>query len=201
MAVGALDGVSGFVVQVSLLALLLLVSPVSLDLAFDADGAGRAVRLLVLVVALAAGSVAVVLGVRPWRRRVVGWVRHYAGEALAAVRGLRSTGRLAMLVGGNLATEVVFATTLATFAAALGFRLSLGEALLINIGVALLTGIMPIPGGIRVAEGGLTFGLISAGMLDEAAFGAVVLYRLATFYLPPVWGYFAMQWLQRNQHL
>jgi len=28
-----------------------------------------------------------------------------------------------------------------------------------------------------------------------------VLYRLATFYLPPVWGFFAMRWLQRNQHL
>lgn len=201
VAVGALDGVSGFVVQASLLALLLLVSPVSLDLALDGDSAGRAVRLLVLVVALAAGSIAVVLAVRPWRRLVVGWTRHYVGEALAAVRGLRSTRRLAMLLGGNLATEVLFAATLATFAAALGFRLALGEALLINIGVALLAGIMPIPGGIGVAEGGLTFGLISVGMPDEAAFGAVVLFRLATFYVPPVWGYFAMQWLQRNQHL
>jgi uncharacterized membrane protein YbhN (UPF0104 family) len=201
VAVGALDGVSGFVVQAMLLAFLLLASPVSLDLQLDLDSAGRAVEVLVLVVLLAVGAVAVVLTVPPWRRIVLGWARHYLTEALTAVRGLRSTRRLVMLLGGNLASEVLFASTLALFAAALGFRIGLGEALLINIGVGLLSGILPIPGGIGVAEGGLTFGLISVGMPEEAAFGAVVLYRLATFSLPPVWGFFAMRWLQRNQHL
>jgi len=87
------------------------------------------------------------------------------------------------------------------FAGALGFRIGLGEALLINIGVGLLSGLLPVPGGIGVAEGGLTFGLMSAGMPEESAFAAVILYRLATFYVPPVWGFFAMRWLQRNQHL
>jgi uncharacterized membrane protein YbhN (UPF0104 family) len=201
VVVGALDGLTGFVVQASLLAVLLAASPVSLDLQLDDASAGGAVEVLVLVVVLAAGAIAAVLAVPPWRRVVLGSARHYVSEALAAVRGLRSTRRLIMLLGGNLASEVLFATTLATFAAALGFRIGLGEALLINIGVAFLAGLMPIPGGIGVAEGGLTFGLISAGMPDEAAFGAVVLYRLATFYLPPVWGFFAMRWLQRNQHL
>jgi uncharacterized membrane protein YbhN (UPF0104 family) len=201
VAVGALDGVSGFVVQASLLAVLLLASPVSLDLEFDGDSAGRALEVLVLVALLAVGAIAVVLALPRWRRVVIGWARHYLTEALGAVRGLRSTRRLVMLLGGNLATEVLFATTLATCAAALGFRIDLGEAVLINIGVGLLAGLLPIPGGIGVTEGGLTFGLISAGMPDEAAFGAVVLYRLTTFYLPPVWGFFAMGWLQRNQHL
>ena len=36
---------------------------------------------------------------------------------------------------------------------------------------------------------------------EEAALAAVVLYRVATFYLPPVWGFIAMRWLQRNAHL
>jgi uncharacterized membrane protein YbhN (UPF0104 family) len=198
---GALDGLTGFVVQASLLAVLLAASPVSLDLQLDDASAGGAIELLILVVVLAAGAIAAVLAVPRWRRMVLGSTRHYVSEALAAARGLRSTRRLTMLLGGNLASEVLFATTLATFAAALGFRIGLGEALLINIGVAFLAGLLPIPGGIGVTEGGLTFGLISAGMPEAAAFGAVVLYRLATFYLPPVWGFFAMGWLQRNQHL
>jgi uncharacterized membrane protein YbhN (UPF0104 family) len=201
VAVGALDGVCGFVVQAFLLAVLLLVSPVSLDLQLDMDSAGRAVELLLVVVALMAGAIAVVLVVGPLRRTVLGWVHHYVTEALAAVRGLRSTRRLVMLLGGNLASEVLFASTLAVFVGALGFRIGLGEALLINIGVGLLSGLLPVPGGIGVAEGGLTFGLISAGMPEESAFAAVILYRLATFYVPPVWGFFAMRWLQRNQHL
>ena len=201
VAVGALDGVCGFVVQASLLAFLLLASPASLDLDLDSADPSKAIKILVLVVVLAVVAVGVVLVVAPWRRVVVGWVGHYVREALVAVRGLRSTRRLAMLLGGNLATEVLFAAALATFAAALGFRVGLGEALLINIGVALLAGLLPIPGGIGVSEGGLTYGLVSVGMPEEAAFGAVMLYRLATFYLPPIWGFFAMRWLQRNQHL
>ena len=201
VAVGALDGVSGFVVQAVLLAVLLLASPASLDLQIDAESAGRAVEVLLVVVALVAAAIVVVLTVGPLRRKVLGWVGHYVSEALSAVRGLRSTRRLVMLLGGNLGSEMLFASTLAVFTGALGFRIGLGEALLINIGVGLLSGLLPVPGGIGVTEGGLTFGLISVGMPEESAFAAVVLYRLATFYLPPVWGFFAMRWLQRNQHL
>jgi hypothetical protein len=57
------------------------------------------------------------------------------------------------------------------------------------------------PGNIGVAEFGLTIGLVSAGMTDEAALAAVLLYRIATYYLPPLWGFFAMLWLQRNRYL
>ena len=58
-----------------------------------------------------------------------------------------------------------------------------------------------MPGGIGVVEGGLTYGLVRAGMPEEAAFAAAIFYRLAVFYLPPVWGFFAFRWLERNQHL
>jgi hypothetical protein len=29
----------------------------------------------------------------------------------------------------------------------------------------------------------------------------VFLYRLSTFYLPPIWGYFALRWLKRDSYL
>jgi len=67
--------------------------------------------------------------------------------------------------------------------------------------VSLLSGLLPVPGGIGVTEAGLTLGLVRAGMGEEVAFAAVILYRLATFYLPPIWGYFALRWLERNEHL
>jgi glycosyltransferase 2 family protein len=117
------------------------------------------------------------------------------------VRGLGSPRRLALLFGGNVASEVLFATVLGMFVAALGYPVGIGELLLTNIGVGLLAGLLPVPGGIGVAEGGLTLGLVQAGVPEEAAFAAVLLYRMATFYLPPIWGYVAMRWLERNEHL
>ena len=79
--------------------------------------------------------------------------------------------------------------------------MGLDELLLINISVGLLAGLMPVPGGVGVAEGGLTFGLVQAGVPESVAFAAVLMYRLATFYLPPIWGYVALRWLERNEHL
>ena len=41
----------------------------------------------------------------------------------------------------------------------------------------------------------------SAGMTPETAIAAVLLYRIATYYAPPLWGFPAMLWLQRNRYL
>ena len=38
-------------------------------------------------------------------------------------------------------------------------------------------------------------------MTDETARAAVLLHRMATYDLPPLWGFFAMQWLERNRYL
>ena len=57
------------------------------------------------------------------------------------------------------------------------------------------------PFEVGVTEGGLIFGLTAAGMPQEAAFAAVTFYRLATFYLPPIWGFFSLRWLERNRYL
>lgn len=200
IAAGAIDGFGGFVAQILILGSLLLFTPASLDL--DLAGAvddGRA--LLVAAVVIAVVAIAVVAVVAPWRTWIVSWVKRLGTEAWAAVRGLRTPRRLLLLFGGNLATELIFALALATFARALGFPVGLATALLVNISVALLSGLVPVPGGIGVAEGGLTFGLVQAGVPEGPALAAVLLYRLATFYLPPVWGFFALRWLERREHL
>jgi uncharacterized protein (TIRG00374 family) len=65
----------------------------------------------------------------------------------------------------------------------------------------LVAGLLPIPGGVGVTEGGLILGLTSFGVSQEAAFAAVILYRFSTFYLPPIWGFFSLRWLERNRFL
>jgi uncharacterized membrane protein YbhN (UPF0104 family)/tRNA A-37 threonylcarbamoyl transferase component Bud32 len=201
VAVGAIDGFAGFVVQVLVLGSLLVFSNVSLDLQLDTPTSGGPGRLLVAVVVLAAVAVGVVLAVGPWRRAVVDKALELGREAWEVLRGLRSARRIAMLLGGNLATDVLFALSLAGFVRAFGYDVGLGELLVVNMSTSLLAGLMPVPGGIGVTEGALTVGLTAAGLPEETAFAVAITYRLASFYLPPTWGWFAFRWLQRNEYL
>jgi glycosyltransferase 2 family protein len=82
-----------------------------------------------------------------------------------------------------------------------GEPVRLPELLFIRITVSLFAGIVPIPGGIGVVETALIFGLARAGMTESAAFAAAIMYRFATFYLPPIWGFLALRRLGRNKHL
>ena len=93
-------------------------------------------------------------------------------------------------VGGNLATELLWAASIGLFALAFGYRIGIAELLVINLSVALLSGVIPIPGGIGVVEGGLTFGLVHAGMPEETTFAAVILYRLEHDVHPTALGLF-----------
>jgi uncharacterized protein (TIRG00374 family) len=135
------------------------------------------------------------------RRTIADRVRQWWPDVRDTLRGLRASHKLALLALGSLGTELFFATALGLFARSLGYDISLAELLVINLSVSLLGSFVPVPGNIGVAEFGLTIGLVSAGMTDEAALAAVLLYRISTFYLPPLWGFFAMLWLQRNRYL
>lgn len=201
LAIGALDGLGQFVVQVLMLVGILVLTPASLDLSLDGATPSGLVWLVVIVLGVALAAIVVLAAVSTWRRFVMGWVRRLLVEALSAARGLTSLRRLILLFGGNLATELLFALALQTFVRSLGYNVGLAELVLINVSVSLLSGFIPIPGGIGVVEGGLTYGLVRAGLPEEAALAAVLMYRIATFYLPPVWGFFALRWLERNKHL
>ena len=194
---GAIDSFASTVVQALLLVLLLLFSSASLNLSFDLPS-GDTLRLALVVAAIVIASIATVLLVPRLRNPIVSRVRTWWPEVRGAVLGLRASDKLGLLIGGSLATELLFATALGVFANALGYDVSLADLLVMNISVSLLGSFVPIPGNIGVAELGLTVGLVSAGMTEEAALAAVLLYRAATFYIPPVWGFFAMRWLQRN---
>ncbi len=200
VATGALDGVSGFIVQALLLGSLLLFGGLSLDV--DVGGpASAAVRIAWMLAVVLAVAVLVILVIPRLRRYVLGGVRRTVHEAFTVLRGLRSMRRLVMLFGGNLVAELLFALALGVFVQSFGYSLALHELLFINMAVSLLAGLLPVPGGVGVTEGGLIFGLTSFGVPQEAAFAAVMLYRFSTFYTPPIWGFFSLRWLERNRYL
>ena len=197
---GTIDSFASTVLQAVLLAVLLLFSEssLSLELPFPSDGSRT---LLWMVLGLVLVSVLVLVSIRRIREVIAENARRWWPDVRAALAGLRASNKLALLVLGSLATEILFAVALGLFARGLSYDISLAELLVINMSVSLLGSFVPVPGNIGVAEFGLTIGLVAAGMTDEAALAAVLLYRISTYYLPPLWGFAAMLWLQRNRYL
>ena len=77
----------------------------------------------------------------------------------------------------------------------------LSQLILINTAVSLFAGLMPVPGGMGVAEAGYTAGLQAIGMPSAVAISTAIAFRLVTFYLPPIWGSLSMRWLRTNDYV
>ena len=128
-------------------------------------------------------------------------LRAWWPEVKAALQPLRTRRKLGQLVGGNFAAELLFAAALALMAHAFGAEITIVDALFVNLASSLIAMVIPVPGGIGVAEATLIAGLTAVGVPEETAFGITIAYRMSTFYLPPIWGWFAMRWLQKRRYL
>jgi uncharacterized membrane protein YbhN (UPF0104 family) len=190
---GAIDGLAGFLVQAAVLIVVIPMIDIDVDLgSFDASalvwvGIG-------LIVAAVLGLV-IAAFVPSLRARIA----PPAHAAIGNIRGLASSHpRLLKLVLANLASQIVYALVLGTALRSLGAHASLADLLFVNTAATLLSGVVPVPGGIGVAEAGLTAGLVAVGIPEETALAAALIHRLLTYYLPPVWGFGAMRWLGRH---
>jgi len=123
-----------------------------------------------------------------------------SGDALTKVGNAIPPAPLTLL-GANLASQVLYALAFWLTLLAFDVSISLMAVLWINTAAALLGGLVPVPGGVGVTETILTAGLVAAGVDEATAFAAAVTYRVLYAYLPPLWGWFAMRWLQNRGYL
>ena len=204
VSISAIDSFSGFLVQIALLILTLVFGigavDLTLDLPQDTNLSGL-LRLLGVLVAAAVIAVVVGLSLPSLRRRLFERIRPLFDEAIDTVRGLRSRGKLVQLFGGNLASQILYAAALGLTLRAFGGELNLATLVVVYVGAALFGGLMPVPGGIGVVEAALTAGLIAAGIDNVSATAAALTFRMATFYLQPLWGWVAVRWLERHSYL
>ena len=134
-------------------------------------------------------------------KRFIDALRAKAADGRAALTVLRDPRKLLLLLGGNLIAQVTMAVILGLCLHAFGYSASLAQLLLIYCFVSLFAGFMPVPGGVGVAEAAYTAGLIAIGIPQAAATSTALMMRLVTFYLPPIWGSFAMRWMKENRYL
>lgn len=198
---GAIDSLSGFVVEVSILILALLYAVLYGDFgaSFDVEteDVPWAVVLLIAVV-LALVTVAAFRWIKRLRELVFPVIRE-GWQALVAV--VKDPVRALGLLGSNLGTRMVMAAALWLVLQGIHTPLGYLECLVAVVATNLLQGVVPVPGGIGVTETLMTAILVFFGVDENAAFAAAISWRVITFYLPAAEGFFAMRWLEKHQYL
>jgi undecaprenyl-diphosphatase len=71
----------------------------------------------------------------------------------------------------------------------------------VYMGAAAIAAAAPSPGGLGAIEAALVAGLTGIGMQAGPAVSAVLLYRLATYWLPVAPGWLAWRVLQRRDYV
>ncbi len=197
LAQGAIDGFSGFLVQVGLLLLVVVVGDVDLGLDFDPSEVAW-LWILIGAVLVIGGLVVTVLRVRALRDRIVPVVKQAWG-AFTVV--LKQPSRAFGLLGSNFVYWNVLGLTLWLVVQAVGLEIGYGSALFVAAGTSLLAGFMPVPGGIGVAEATMTALLVAFGLDQSSAFAVTAAYRVITFYLPALEGFFGTRWLDKHGYI
>ena len=144
-------------------------------------------------IALGAAVIGVVAFVPKIHNKVVPAVKK-AGRDLWAV--LHTPKKAFMLFGGTTMPNLLYPAILGLCLLALGQSLPFAELMVVQIGAGMLGQVAPVPGGIGVTAAALTSLLTGFGIPAVPALAAAILYRLITFAIPPVFGFFALRWLR-----
>jgi uncharacterized membrane protein YbhN (UPF0104 family)/tRNA A-37 threonylcarbamoyl transferase component Bud32 len=196
LAAGAVDDLSNTIVQAGLFLLVLPFVGASVEVEFH--GKAPDARLLAALGVALLVSALVVAFVPKVHDRVVPGVK-------SALSGLWSVARdrrkRVELFGGTGAAELLYAISLGATCLAYGVHLNVAQLVFVNTSAAVLAGLIPVPGGIGAAEAAISAGLIAMGVDQSIAFAVALTQRLSTFYLPPIWGYFGLRWLERKGYV
>ena len=192
----ALDSFAGAVVNVVVVALSILLAREVPDV--DPAGPDDLGRLLVVLLIAVVLSVVVVALVPALRRRLV-LALHSVRASLRVVTD--SPARALVLFGSNLASLLITAVALACMTRGLHPGPEFGQIVFVTAGAALFAAIVPVPGNVGVGEAALAAGLVMVGVPSSPAFAIAVTQRIATSYLPPVYGAWALRWLRREDYV
>jgi uncharacterized membrane protein YbhN (UPF0104 family) len=159
--------------------------------------------VLFIVIAVVVSASGLVVGLVPAVRRrvlppVVEQVRT-AASSLADV--LTDPLRVIVLISGSMGITSSFILTLAASVAAFGGGVSFPEIGAAYLVAAALGSAAPTPGGLGAVEYALVGALSAYGMASANAVSAVLTYRLVTYWLPMIPGWFMFQFMQRREEL
>jgi uncharacterized protein (TIRG00374 family) len=150
------------------------------------------------VILIVVVGIVVVLGAPKLRAKVLPVVK----DAFGAVRSIVTSPRtLFSVFGSEMADRLMGALSLGCTVAAFGVDLGFVPLVFVSVGTGLLAGLAPVPGGIGVAEATMSALLTAVGVDPVLSVSIAIVHRVVTSYLPPVIGFFSLNWLTDERYL
>jgi undecaprenyl-diphosphatase len=196
-AVG-LNSLVGGIVHVVLIVVFFVWSGSEIGRAFKLPSTSK----LLLVVPVVLGALGAVLLTRWGRRKVLTPLVNGIRSAITNLREVgRSPVKLALLFGGS--TIVTLAYILAMYVSVRAFNgnLGLAKAGAVYLGASAVASAAPTPGNLGALEAALVAGLTGVGVSGGIAVSSVLTYRVATYWLPVIPGWFCWWLIQRREYV
>jgi len=158
---------------------------------------------IILAVIVAVGIAATLISLVPRLRRLASQrIRPYLLNIWANIKAIAAEPRkIVYVLAGSALAQLVIVFALGAALHAVGARASIATLITVNTLAAIVGGAVPVPGGAGVIEAGLIAGLTGAGIPQDQAVAAVLIQRLFTAYLPPVWGFVTLTWMRRREYV
>ena len=196
-AVGV-NSVAGAIVHLVLMVVFFTWSGRGLAKAFKLPSSSK----LLLILAVVAAIAGIVLATRPGRRFASGKLIPGLKSAAASLRRVaRNPGKMLMLVGGSVLITLAYIGGLAASVEAFGGGPGVVLVGAVYLGAAAIAAAAPSPGGLGAIEAALVAGLTGVGMQAGPAVSSVLLYRLATYWLPVLPGWLSWRALLRRDYV
>ena len=194
-AVGV-NALAGAIMHVVLIVVFFALAGHDLTKAFKLPSASKILLILAVIIAV----IGVVLATRPGRRwtrkQLIPGVRSAAGSLRQAAA---SPVKLGLLFGGSALITLAYIAGLDASVQAFGGGPGLVVLGAVYLAAAALAAAAPTPGGLGAIEAALVAGLTGVGMQPGPAVSAVLLYRLATYWLPVLPGWLCWRSLQHRE--
>jgi uncharacterized membrane protein YbhN (UPF0104 family) len=162
-----------------------------------APSAGVIIAVLAVLV-LAMIGVSLPMGRRLLQTRLRPVVRQVVPRLVAV---FQTPSKLVMGLSGALLQNLAYIAALVASVKAFGGHTGLAAIAVVYLAGSVVGSALPTPGGIGGVEVTLTTALAATGLPGGIAVSAVLLFRLATFWLPIPIGWWSLSWLQRKGSL
>ena len=193
-----MNSLAGAVVHLVLIVVFFAWSSRGLGQAFKLPSTSKLLAILAVILAV----IGIVLATRPGRRFASGKLVPGLRSAAASLRRVaRNPGKMVMLFGGSALITLAYIGALAASVEAFGGGPGFIVIGAVYLGASALAAAAPTPGGLGAIEAALVAGLTGVGMAAGPAVSAVLLYRLATYWLPVVPGWLCWRVLQRREYV